>query len=108
MTCLTELIEHDIPNDTIKKVLEYWEPLPDILFYCFVDLNTVLERANSRKNKDIYDMEDQIIKYHTLYEKAYNYIRENTNIEIIKIDTSRELAESILSVENIISKNFNE
>lgn len=108
MTCLTELIEHNIPNDTIKKVLEYWEPLPDILFYCFVDLNTVLERANSRKNKDIYDMEDQIIKYHTLYEKAYNYIRENTNIEIIKIDTSRELAESILSVENIISKNFDE
>lgn len=105
MTCLTELIEHNVSEDIIQKVLSYWEPLPDILFYCSVDLDVVLERARLRKNKDIYDMEDQIIKYHALYEKAYLYIKEKTNIEIIKIDTSKELMGTISNIENILFDN---
>ena len=106
MTCLTELINNNTPDDIIKKVINYWEPLPDIIFYCFVDLKTVLGRASSRTNKDIYDDEDQIKKYHELYEKAYLYIKEKTNINIVKINTSNELMNTISNVEEQLSKNF--
>lgn len=97
MTFLTELIDCDTPKKDIMNALSYWT-IPDVLFYCDASFEELMKRKGNRVNLDEYDDEDSIKKYKELYDKAYNFIKDNTNINIIHLNTENEIEKVVETV----------
>lgn len=102
MTFITELIKNNYLKEDILKSISKWEPLPDILFWCNLDFDTILERTNKRDTKDEYDDIESLKKYYVLYKKAYNFIKENTDINIVELKTDKSISEIVDVVKKML------
>lgn len=103
LTGLTELIDVYSTNE-ILSMIKTWSPLPDILFYCAPSLDVVIKRSESRDEKDIYDENESLIDYHYKYEKAFNFVKDNLNINIVKLNTNNNIENNIKEINQIIKK----
>lgn len=101
LTCLTELIKDNCLEDEMKKIISYW-PKPDILFYCNLSFDEALKRTKKRTSIDEYDTEDSLKEYYELYEKAYEFVKEKTDIHIVKINTETDIETTL----NEVRRNF--
>lgn len=97
MTCLTELIKDNISEEEILDIISYW-PKPDILFYCDLPFEEVLKRTQNRTKTDEYDEENSLKEYFELYRKTYNFIKNKTDIHIIKINTATDMETTIKEI----------
>lgn len=95
MTALTELININLEKEEILEILKTWDPLPDIIFYCYVKKEKMLKRCSERQVHDEFDAIDSLIKYQDLYEKAYHFIKENMDIKIVKVNTENNPEETL-------------
>lgn len=98
MTCLTELIKANVSKEKILEVIDAWGPLPDVLFYCKVDIDTILDRIKSREIHDEFDEKESLKEYGTLYDHAYDFIKENTDINIVELNTKNSVESVIANV----------
>ena len=103
---LTALVDNLDSEDNMRKIIKAWEPLPDILFYCKIDPRLAHERILKRGNKDQFGDLESLKKYEDLYYKALQFIKKNTSIKIIELDTSKTLDETLKEVKEIL-KNEN-
>lgn len=97
LTFLTELLKAGCTKQEIDKALSAWDKV-DILFYCKAPIQTILKRRNGQEGNDEYDYEESLMEYEKLYEKAVEYLKQNTGIKVIPVDTGKDIACSILEV----------
>ena len=90
LTFMTELIKINCSETEMLDIISYW-PKPNILFYCNLSFEEVLRRTNSRTATDEYDDETSLKEYYELYKKAYEFIKEKTDINIIEINTETDM-----------------
>ena len=97
ITCLTELIKENVSEEEMLNIISYWSK-PDILFYCDLSFEEVLKRTKHRIKTDEYDEEDSLKEYFELYRKAYEFILNKTDINIIKISTETDIETTIKEI----------
>lgn len=102
MTLLTELLNVKMHKDAILDIIKGWNI--DYLFYCYCDLDTLILRTKSRITKDEYDNQEVLKKYYCLYNYAYDFIKNNTSINIIKIDTNLPIEQTIKNIKQLLPK----
>jgi thymidylate kinase len=104
LTCLTELLASETPVDEIRSILDTWHPLPDVLFHCFSPVSSISERVRQRKHRDAFDDPESLNRYAGLYEKAADFLRANSKVNVERIDTSVPLEETLEQVASILKK----
>lgn len=100
MTLLTELLSIKMHKNTISDIINGWNI--DYLFYCYCDLDTLISRTKSRITKDEYDKQEVLEKYYYLYNYAYDFIKNNTNINIIKINTNSPIEQTMIKLKQLL------
>lgn len=95
LTFVSELLKQNCTKEDILNVINYWKPLPDVLFYCKTNIKTLLKRVDERGLNDEFDEENSLIEYNIWYEKAYEFIKNNTNINIVELDTSLPIQQTL-------------
>lgn len=98
LTCLTELIKHHSTTKDMLSVINSFEELPKIIFWCNSTMKDLTERTNTRTSHDEYDSLDSLKEYKLLYEMAVEFVRKNTNIKVVKLNTSKEIEKTIEDV----------
>lgn len=84
------------------KVIKAWEPLPDILFYCKISAETACERNKLRVNHDEFEDLESLKYYEEKYEEAVKFLKENTNMKIVEVDTSNSMQENVNKVKETL------
>lgn len=93
---LTALVDNLAESkEQALKVIKAWKPLPDILFYCKLDAETAHKRNLLRENHDQFEDLESLKYYEKKYEEAVNFLKENTNMKIVEVDTSKSMQENI-------------
>ncbi len=100
LTFVSEFIRQNLSKEEILEAINYWKPLPDILFYCQTNIDNLTKRISNRGIQDEFDEIESLILYNELYEQAYNFVKNNTNINIIKLDTNLPIQDTLISIEN--------
>ncbi len=103
LTGLTELIDIFTAEELIEMV-NAWLPLPDVIFYCAPTVETVIKRAEARKEieKDHFDDIDSLLDYHHRYERAFEFVKEHIDVKIVKINTDGNIEDNISSIKETI------
>lgn len=89
-------------TEDAQKLLQAWEPLPDLLFYCKVDAKTAFERNRKRKEHDEFEEIASLKYYEGLYEKAVKFLEENTTVKVVTLDASKTTKETIQTVKEVL------
>jgi dTMP kinase len=67
-------------------------PLPELLLYFDLDVDTALDRVGKRPGRDIYETHGALERVRAAYEEAIRPF-ENSGMRIVRIDASRPLEE---------------
>ncbi|MDO4282532.1 MAG: ATP phosphoribosyltransferase [Clostridia bacterium] len=104
LTGVVDLFKARESEEMIKKVLQSWMPLPDVLLYCKVDPSIAYERSQQRSKKDEFESLESLQEYYNLYEEAVNFLRENKLVNVIELDVSKTTSEVIEDVKEILEE----
>lgn len=104
LTCLTELIKNCESEDNIKKAIELWEPLPDIIFYTSTNPQTLVKRISYRGEFEEFDTIEDLNAYDNLYRKAVDAYKKISGREVIEIDTNSSFDSTIKKVKIELDK----
>lgn len=100
---LTALVDNlAVSKEDALKVIKAWEPLPDILFYCKIDAKTAHERNRLRENHDEFEDLESLKYYEERYEETVKFLKENTNVRVVEVDSSRSMKETVKQVKEIL------
>lgn len=99
---LTALVDNLKTPEKALKVIKAWTPLPDVLFWCRIDAETAYKRTMSRNQHDEFESFDSLKEYEELYEKAVEFLKENTKLKIIELDASKSTAETVEVIKEIL------
>lgn len=97
LTFITEYIKNGLSDGEIRRALEKWGRLPDTVFLCRADLDTLKARVGKRDDRDEYDEDDALAEYMKLYDMAAE-IAEKLGINVIRTDTNSSLNDTIAFV----------
>lgn len=107
MTCLTEMIKANIDEEVIKAVIDYWKPLPDVIFWCRADIDTLVARTKGRDKKDTYDSYDSLVEYKELYKKAETFVKSKLGIEVVELNTNDNINNTINRINEVLKEVYN-
>ncbi|MBI4919382.1 ATP phosphoribosyltransferase [archaeon] len=98
LTCLTELLKHNVPEERILRVMNSWKEFPELLFLCKASMATLVERVSDRSAHDEFDEEAVLKEYEVLYDKAADYARKELGVNVIELNTEKPLEETLADV----------
>lgn len=100
---LTALVDNlAVSEEDALQVIEAWKPLPDILFYCKIDAKIAYERNMKRKTHDEFEDLESLEHYETLYDKAVEFLKNNSNIKVVELDATHSTKETLIEVKEIL------
>lgn len=99
---LTALVDNLETPEKALKVIKAWSPLPDVLFWCKIDAEIAYKRTMSRSQHDEFESFDSLQEYEKLYEKAVEFLKDNTNMKIVELDVSKSTNETVEEIKEIL------
>lgn len=91
---------YDLNRDSINLLH------PDIIVYIDVDINDVIKYHDNKNDNDIFENTEKLIKIKEGYEKAIEYLRKNTNENIVTIDGKGSVEEVNERIWNVVKHLF--
>lgn len=79
---------------------------PDIIIYIDVDINDVLRFHKDRKSNDYFECDEKLKRTKEGYERAIEYLKKNTNENIVRIDGNGTTEETHEKIWNIVKDLF--
>ena len=103
LTFITDFIKTNMTEEKILEAIDTWKPLPDIFFLCDITPEIAFKRNAKRNNsQDEFDKLSSLIEYHSLYEKAAEFVSKHNLTKVIRIDTNKSISEVLKNVEEIL------
>ena len=73
------------------------------MFLCDITPEIAFKRNAKRNNsQDEFDKLSSLIEYHSLYEKAAEFVSKHNLTKVIRIDTNKSISEVLKNVEEIL------
>jgi ATP phosphoribosyltransferase len=105
LTCLTDLLDAGVPDETVARVCDTWKPLPDVTFLCAPPVEVSLRRVADRGGpRDEFSAEPVLRKYDGLYRRAAAHARERLGLRVVELDTDRPLEETLQQVKDALRR----
>ena len=105
LTCLTDLLAADCPEETLARVAGTWEPHPGVTFLCRASVPQCVHRVAERGGAhDEFESEAVLRRYEALYDRAATWARQRLGLRVIDLDTGRPLAAVLESVRTTLQR----
>jgi ATP phosphoribosyltransferase len=105
LTCLTDLLDANLPEETLVRVSQTWQPYPALTFLCRVPVEVAVRRvAGRRAARDEFAGDAVLRKYDALYLRAAAFAREKLGLRVLELDTQQSLDATLETVRAALTR----
>lgn len=105
LTCLTDLLDTNCPDEMIARVAETWKPYPAVTFLCRAPVEVSLQRVLGRGGeRDEFSAESVLRKYEALYQRAVAHARDKLGLKVVEVDTNQPVEGTLRDVKDVLRR----